>query len=144
MLGSPFLDIAPVLLGLLSMKKLGYLGWGRIASSFVNIESSIDIIGLSSGNLWTHNKATWRHLKIWDLECESSKHVNNSSKALPSFHNNHAWSTYNTDTHIILQRRERERERERERNFHLHVPQGYGGDLGEKTFCFSCHSLSLT
>ena len=115
MLDSPFLDIAPELLGLLSMKKPGCLGWGRIASSFVNVESTLDIIDLSSGNFWTHSKATWMHLKIWDLECESSKHVNDSSKALPSFHNNHAWSNYNTDTHIILQRRERERERERQR-----------------------------
>ena len=90
MLDSSFLNIAPELLGVLSMKKPGYLGWGRIASSFINIEYTQDIIGLSSRNFWTHSKPTWIHLKIWDLECESSKHVYDSSNALPSFHSDHA------------------------------------------------------
>ena len=89
-LDSSFLDNAPALPELLSMKKPGCLGWGRIASSFVNIDSTQEIIGLSSTNFWTHSKPTWIHLSTWDLKRESSKHVYDSSKALSSFHSNHA------------------------------------------------------
>ena len=50
MLASSFLDVVPALLELLSMKKPGCFGSGRITSAFVNIESTQDIVGLSSGN----------------------------------------------------------------------------------------------
>ena len=50
MLASSFLDVVPALLELLSMKKPGCFGSGRITSAFVNIESTQDIAGLSSGN----------------------------------------------------------------------------------------------
>jgi hypothetical protein len=44
----------------------------------------------------------------------------------------------------FTQKERRERERERESIFHLHVPEGYGRALGEKTLYFLCHLLSLT
>ena len=135
MLASSFLDVVPALLELLSMKKPGCFGSGRITSAFVNIESTQDIAGLSSGNFWTHSKPTWIHLTTWDMESESSKQVNNSSKALPSFHSNHAWNNFNPDTHIIHWERERERERERD-NFPLTCPKRLWRWSGWKNFLF--------
>jgi len=42
----------------LSIKKPGCLGCGKIASSFANMKTTEDIVGLSPGSFWTHSKPT--------------------------------------------------------------------------------------
>lgn len=95
-----WLDNAPTVKPL-SVKKPGCLGWGNATPSLANRKTTDDISGLSSGNFWTHNKPTWIHLRTWDSTKESSKHVSISSRALPSFHSNHAWKYCSNHAYIL-------------------------------------------
>lgn len=102
--GSRWLDEDSALTGFLAMKKPGCLGLGNALSVLLNITTTDDIVGLSSGYCCTHNRLMWMHRITSDrVHDESPKNGSTSSKGLPSFHKLHAYNTSKPFCHSSVQ-----------------------------------------
>jgi len=84
---SCLLEDESVSTGLLPRQNPGFLGCAIVAVSLLNINTTEDIVGLSSARSCTHNSPTCMHLKTSDGEYELAMEESISSKAFPSFHN---------------------------------------------------------
>ena len=76
-------------IALLPIENAGFLGKDNGILSFVNIDSTFDIVGQSIALSCTHNRLTWIHLSIWYLTHESLIAGSNSSTPSPSCHKSH-------------------------------------------------------
>jgi hypothetical protein len=79
----------------LSVKKPGSVGWGNVPSP-LNIRTTVDMLGLSSGECCTHNRPTWIDLITSVRSLVSTIKLSISSKGLPSLNSFHAWKSQDT------------------------------------------------
>ena len=76
---------------LICMKNAGFFGIGRVMVSFLSMETTSDMEGLSIALSCTHKRPTCMHL-ITSLRSQDSSNVGSSiSKTVPSCHSSHAW-----------------------------------------------------
>lgn len=69
----------------------GCSGGGRSMISLLSIDRTVDMVGLFTGDSWTHSSPMWMHLMISARKLELHILLSIRSKALSSFHNFHAF-----------------------------------------------------
>lgn len=68
------------------VEKAGLLGTGIASVSFLSMEETSSIDGLSTGFSCTQRRATCKHCRSLQEEVESSRDGSTNSNPLPSFH----------------------------------------------------------
>ena len=78
---------------ILTCEKAGCSGEGKITFSFVSIEITSSMVGLSAAFSWTQSSATLMYLFSIGYDASFCNMESINSQALPSFHRFHAWKS---------------------------------------------------
>lgn len=130
----------------LSRQKPGFLGWGIVAVSLLNIRTTDDIVGLSSARSWTHKSPTCMHLNTSEGEYESPTEGSIISDPFPSVHSFQACksskSFFQLAVNLVMHRHEMKwniKFFSRLCPFYLHVLGGLAHCLSNKIPCSFYH-----
>lgn len=76
------------------LEYVGCFGLGKVAPSLLNIETTSDMVGLSSAQSWTHKSPTWMQSSRLSVELESANVESINSTHCPDFHKFHAFNNF--------------------------------------------------